>query len=571
MTLPVTVDMKPDETALSLASALALANGYSSLRLLLVNARMTVLGISGSQRESVEALSSWSGIAQDTLARNSAKSGTLRWRLGDATFAKPARTGNRYRYCPTCVTGDLSGTESDGRPYVRAIWQCREIKTCVVHGIALSETNVPKLSRWDFVRYAHENSDAIATESISRTMVKHNSVDKYLAARIDGSGDEPFLDGFPAFIVIPLCEFFGEFVLAHSKLIGFEPDPDLATDIREVGFQFARKGERKIREVVAAIIDQLRPTTQQRLIYGNLANWLRRNVDDPAFADVIEIFQDEAERRIPFGVGDICIVPVRKRYLHSVHSAGLEYGLDPLQVLRHVREAGLVGATEGLTHARIYFDAAKAHDILSSGAYTLMRTEVRDRLGLPLAGVVELVNAHLLRTVEHVVHTKTIARITGEDVDQLKRKIFADVSPYHGEELYVSIADFRRQYRCTYGEVISWIVDGRLRDIKLLDRAAPTIDGLRIDVSQALLLRTTSQEMEQVEGWVDFHKAARTLGVATQTMHFLLSREYIASRKVPNPFASTEQTLVSKASLTSFQEANVAVGDLASITVAFLS
>jgi hypothetical protein len=78
-----------------------------------------------------------------------------------------------------------------------------------------------------------------------------------------------------------------------------------------------------------------------------------------------------------------------------------------------------------------------------------------------------------------------------------------------------------------------------------------------------MLLRTTSQEMEQVEGWVDFHKAARTLGVATQTMHFLLSRGYIEFRKVPNPFASTEQTLVSKASLASFQDANVAVGDLA--------
>ncbi|MBB3394487.1 hypothetical protein FHT71_001145 [Rhizobium sp. BK060] len=88
-----------------------------------------------------------------------------------------------------------------------------------------------------------------------------------------------------------------------------------------------------------------------------------------------------------------------RRYLHSVVSAGIEYGLHEERIVQLMLEAGLIEDTK-LPHGRIHFDAGKAHHILTEALKTLTSRDVRNELGISERAMNEIFQRGLLPRVE---------------------------------------------------------------------------------------------------------------------------------------------------------------------------
>ncbi|TCU18648.1 hypothetical protein EV131_114155 [Rhizobium laguerreae] len=216
-------------------------------------------------------------------------------------------------------------------------------------------------------------------------------MDDYIASRIRGSSAEPYLDRFEAFIANDLCDHLGRFLKSHALGFPFVPDELRAASAREIGFHVARKGESEIRNVIESVIHRTQPNGTARFSFGVLGRWLRSNTNREEYLELVELFQDVAERNLPYGPGDVCLVPVGRRYLHSVHSAAQEYGLFEERIVELLRTAGLIGKLSkghqpGLSASRC--DGCPCRPLLATLGPTLRQTHdgLQTRDGFTLGG-----------------------------------------------------------------------------------------------------------------------------------------------------------------------------------------
>jgi hypothetical protein len=280
-----------------------------------------------------------------------------------------------------CVVNDMETGRGRhvSRPYVRAGWLTRAVRNCPRHRCPLVEKPTTARTGDSFCRFVTDNFGEIEHQTAASVAYFSVALDSYVEDRIRGILQEPYLDRFEAHVAIDLCTHLGRFVKRHRPALSLVPPALRSASSREIGFFLARQGEAKIRSTVAWIIERERPKGQEKFLFGSLGRWLRDNSREPEFAEILELFQDIAERNLPYGPGEMCFVPVRRRYLHSVKSASNEYGLFADRIVALVKRAGLI-EDDTLSYARIYFDAEKAHDILVAASRTITSREARREL-----------------------------------------------------------------------------------------------------------------------------------------------------------------------------------------------
>lgn len=215
----------------------------------------------------------------------------------------------------------------------------------------------------DFCKFVSTNLDRIRVQASESSEDCSVEMDAYVESRILGTSTEFYLDRFEAYVAIDLCAHLGEFLKSHRVGSPFVADELRHGPARNIGFHVARMGEEAIQSVVASVIFRKRPKGTAKFLFGSLGRWLRANANREEFSELIELLQDVAERNLPFGPGEMCFVPVRQRHLHSVHSAGLEYGLFEKRIVELLHEAGLIEKASK-KRGSIFFDAGKAHQVL---------------------------------------------------------------------------------------------------------------------------------------------------------------------------------------------------------------
>lgn len=569
MVLPVPVThLNGIEDPVSFASRLGAANGYRSLKSFLASGGTTVTDLAKGDLEALAKLAAWSGAEPEPLAKFAVVSSSDRntWRVGEATFNRDMRRGRRFRYCPNCTSDDVKFGHGHpaSRPYVRAQWLTRAVENCTRHVRPLVEVDFPDYYENDFARYVMTNLPVIETLASKNLTPRSVSVDLYAENRIRGILQEPYLDRFQAYVAIDLCYYLGRFAKRQHATWALVPSELQASSLREVGFYFARQGAEHIRDLVVTSIRAQKPNGSEKFLFGHLGRWLRSNVSKPDFAELVELFQDVAERNLPFGPGDLCFVPVQKRYLHSIKSASVQYGLFEKRVAQLMRDAGLIDH-EKLNHGRIYFDAEQAHDILASAAETLTSKEARLELAVTEDVMADLLREGLLARVEVRAEARTYSRIRREDLAEFKRKIAAASSHSEFTSSMATITDVSQKCGCRAYEVLALILKGELSRVFVPNLEGFKIHDVRVDVDESVQMIIAAREAEfqrENAGYVTFDEAQVILKVKPLTIKYLAERGLISVSKLLSPLSSRNKDFVSVASLESFQSEYVTLGEL---------
>lgn len=569
MALPVRVVMHDLETPESYAIRLCAANGFSSYRMFLKLTKMTSAGLSKGEPDSIRHLARWSATDPQTLSRYVAvmENRFMTWRLGSAKFNKEARPGRRFRYCPCCVVEDLDNGRGPtvSRPFVRPSWACRAVTNCVEHRRPLSEAPHSPIFGNDFCSFVAVNLSLIRMQAEDPRTQTFAAVDAYCEGKIRGISDEHYLDTMEAYVAVDLCTHLGRFIKRYRSALKLVPLALRGAAAREVGFHFASQGEECIREIVTKIIRTERPKGTAKFMFGSLGRWLRANSARPEFKDVLELLQDVAERSLPFGQGEMCFIPVRKRYLHSVHSAAAEYGLFDRRVAELVTEAGLVDDSS-LSGGRIYFDADKAHEILLAATKTVTSSQARSILGVDEKSMASLLQSGLLARVEVRSSGRNYSRIRREDLNNLLRGIFANVSVGTVEPDWMTMRYLCQKAVCGKEDVLAALLHGNLTDA-----AAPTNHGLKISslrfnpstsVRQILSTRKTISDVAGMQAFSQ-KEASAYMHVKVETVPYLVKEGFIEAMEIQNPIVNRRQKVVTVTSLDAFRKKYIAVSEVA--------
>ncbi|QRM44594.1 TniQ family protein [Rhizobium sp. BG4] len=571
MPLPVTVVHHIDETPKSLCDRLSVANGFSSNRMFSTMTGIKTPELAKANPVAISKLARWSGENAADLARNRVTTRRRRmdWQLGFAVFNKQARCGRRFRYCPNCIVDDIA--TGDGRPvsrpYVRAVWLSRAITNCIRHRRPIVEVTLARKTDDSFCRYVATNAGKIQQEAACSVPTQFLAVDAYAQDRMMGVLTEPYLDRFETHVVVDLCVYLGKFLKRHRPALALIPQDLRTAPPREIGFHYAKNGEQAIREIVVAIIRKIRPSGQHKFFFGALGRWLRSNSEQAEFAELVALFQDIAERNLPFASGDMCFIPVSRRYVHSVVSAGIEYGLHEQRVVQLLHQAGLVEDLK-LSNGRIHFDVEHAHEILVAASKTLTSRQAREELGVTEVVMTGLLERGLLARVELRNETRNYSRIRREDLDRFRSVLFAHVVVSDSNQAVIPIKRVCQNAGCEIVDVIAAVIGGHLRNVFIAPNDELTISSLRFDRDEALAyLSKVRPTLSVLAGLAVMNQrdASAYLRVKPMTVPYLINLGLLDTVEITNPFNGRLQSAVTVESMDRFQMDHILVSEVAAL------
>lgn len=570
MTLPITVPFRDDEPWTGVASRLAIANGYSSMKSFLASAGVHPRNLANGDVKELDLLAKWSGTPADAVNRyvipKAAMGGV--WKLGNAWFARGSRRANRIRLCPNCIVGDIeSGTGlPSARPRLRAPWLTRAFQNCVEHRRPILEFEVPRESVDEFSHSVATNLEFIRSAATSTHVPVDVTVDTFVQDRILGRLTQRHLNMMEAYVVTELADRFGAFLEGYREAVRGTDLNVEGCDARTLGFNVIAAGPEAIRSVVKSIIDYVRPV-QDMFIFGNFGRWLRRNIDVEAFKEVVMLFQDIAERNMPFSVGEMCFVPVRHRYMHNLISASAEYGVTTERIKKLLVENGLL-QDPNEPPSRIYIpNNCSLRDILKPASVTLTTTEARKCLAFGERVMRNVLASGLLRRVEVTTEGRVYSRIRPEDLLEFQKAMFAKAIVTHEIPAgYAPLKAICRTYAKPVDQFLSLVFEGRILQIFTIENHEYRSTNLyysRKEVTRVLRAVRDTAEQEAGSALISFRKAERRLGCMGSTIRMLAETGYIKAVKGHENGFMRRQMLVYSDSLDEFCNNYVALFQIA--------
>ena len=568
MKLPVSIPFHDDETPLGFVSRLAAANGYPSMEDFLdcteTNAPSVMRGDAGS----MTLLETWTGEKHNRLGRFAVQRADekLRFRLGDAVFGRDHRRGNAHRFCVQCVRHDLSIEEGRrvSRPYVRAWWETKAIRTCPIHGSRITEVACDN-NKDDFALFISANEHLFAHDHWVVESLPSQELDRYLIGRIQGELANPFLDNLEAYVVAGLCKYFGRFLRRYRGASVSEDGSFETVDDAEYGFNAVKLGEAHISELVSKLVlGESASVEDGASPMDPITRWLRRNHDVPAYATLVEVFQDLAERNMPLGEGQICILPTRRRYRHTVRSASVEYGLREKRIVTLVTKAGLLKPEEATT-PKVSFDAELAKPILEAAQDALSLTEAAAILGLKGARLHEIIDAGFLPRVEaDRGELRIYTRIWRQDLVDFQRRLFERAKTEIDLDGYLPIVKAAHRCNCPVWELIGMILDGQLQGIARSDKGL-TFAALFVNLKEAQEKRRLAVRLEVGADLLSIGEAAELLNTAKYKTYPLVASGVISSVTRLNRTSRRMQPFIEPQALEDFRRRHISIAEIASV------
>ncbi|TCU17906.1 TniQ family protein [Rhizobium sullae] len=556
MKLPVNATFHPDtETPLSLASRLARAMGYSSVADLLGGT--TVQAVARGDHDAVRILSSWSGVPAEKLQRFAvpATEEAGEWRLGDAVFRKEMRVAGRFRFCPHCLVEDLElgSGRPQARPHERASWLTRAVTACTRHrellveaedGAPASDVALFVAEGWHLKCQPGAPADEAELE-----------VDAYLERRIAGNRTQSFIDRQEVHVVLMLFHFLGWIV--HNHLPSFRIGGVMAATmgVRALGFRIASEGREAIETLVTEAVDLHRPAAHTIMeFFGPMVRHLRRNVDAPAYAEIIGLFQDLVERYVPVGPGDRFVHPVERRQLHSVRSAAIDYSMDPQRIRKLLEERGIILQSK-FSDRRVYFSVEDGDNILAGATENMTTVEAAVALGTTDNRVRDIIGRGLLAVSERGVEAnRPYYRVGKADLDDFRNRLFKHASVAgRGHDLVPLSAACRRR-SLTLTDIVEMLLDGKLTRVARADDKM-MLGSLLIDLQEVPVSAAGNhgQDDEGRDGiYLNLTEVKNALLTTDVTVAALVKHAVLPVEMRTNPRTRRKQPFVHRRSIDAF-------------------
>ncbi|EUB97521.1 TniQ family protein [Rhizobium sp. CF080] len=568
MKLPVSIPLHDNETPLGFVSRLAAANGYPSLEAFLGCTETNALSIMRGDSGSMALLEAWTGEKRNRLGRFAVQRADekLHFRLGDAVFGRDHRRGNAHRFCVQCVQQDLRIEEGRkvSRPYVRAWWETKAIGTCPPHGSRITEVACDN-NKDDFALFVWSNEHLFANDHREVESRPSQELDRYLIGRIRGEIANPFLDNLEAYVVAGLCKYFGRFLRRYRGAAVSDDGSFETLDDAEYGFNAVKLGEAHISELVSELVLGKSFSVEDGASpMDPITRWLRRNNDVPAYASLVELFQDLAERNMPLGEGQICILPTRRRYRHTVRSASVEYGLREQRIVGLLTKAGLLKSEEATT-TKVSFDAELAKPILEAAQDALSLTEAAAILGLKGARLHEIIDAGFLPRVEaDRGDLRIYTRIWRQDLIGFQRRLFERAKTEIDLDGYLPIVKVAHRCNCQVNEVVGMILDGQLHGIARSGNGV-TFANLFVNLKEAQGKRRLAVRLEIGTNLLSIAEAADLLNTAKYKTYPLVASGVLSSVTRLNRSSRRMQPFIEPKALEDFQRRHISVAEIASV------
>lgn len=568
MKLPASISLHQDETLLSFSSRLAAANGYPSLSGFLRFTDTDAKSIMCGEPKAIETLSALSGIESGKLASLTRMTTTknLGFKLGEAVFSVRHRRANAHRFCIACVQEDIRN--GSGRPvtfpYTRAWWETRAVLTCPIHGLQIMEVSC-KTGHHDF-GYFIERNPSLFSDANAATQVRiTREIDHYLIGRIKGEKTYPFLDVLETYIVADFCKNFGRFLRRHRNIIPEEIQAKLGLQDDELGFQSVKLGQKHFSELVTTILrDKSLVHRDVRAPLYPISFWLRRNKDAPAYLNLVNIFQDLAERNIPLGPGQICILPTKKRYRHSVRTASIEYRLTRNRVVELLKNAKII-SFDAPNRCKTTFDAELAKPILKAAQDTLNLTHAAAIIGLTGPRLHDIIEAGLLRRVEgNRGDRRTYTRIAKHDLIDFQNRLFQHAKPLCHSNDYLPILGAARRCKCQLFEIVDLVLSEQLEGIARKHRDM-TFSNLYIDWEEVRAKQLRAMKEQIGSELLSIKEVSAELKTASWKVYPLVQSEILPSIEMFNPTTNRKQSFIKREALKKFRHIYISCSELASI------
>ncbi len=566
MKLPVKVTFHPeDETPLSLASRLARAMGYPSVGELLGGGGTNVRAVVQGEGYAMQVLASWSDVSVAELRRfavpTSEEAGE--WRLGDAVFRKEMRVAGRFRFCPHCLADDLENgcDRPAARPYGRASWVTRAITACTRHRTLLIEAAAGEHAN-DFSLFVAEGRHLV-DRSVRAADEADLLVDAYVERRIAGMKTQSFIDRQEVHVLLTLWQFLGSFVHRHLPHYNISGRPASAASVRAVGFMIASGGIEVIRATLLEAIEVHRPHAAAIVaFFGSSIRRFRENADLPAYAEIVDLLQGFV-RHIPLGTGDLFIRRVEQRFLHSIHSAAAEYGIEDERVRRLLEERGVI-TRSNLPHHSVYFKVEEAKSALSGAADNMTTADVVAVLGTTQDLVREMIEHGLLTVSERgVKNSRPFYRVSRRELQRFIDRLFGGVPLVTGGEGdgLITLRRASQGKGLTMVEVIKIIMDEKFLR---LGRADDTMKLGSLMVASSELLPFWKKASKPLDDdYATMKQTERLISTAKVTLAALVRKGFLPVVMRTNPKTKRPQPYVLKSDIEAFMGAHLSLRRLA--------
>lgn len=295
-----------------------------------------------------------------------------------------------------------------------------------------------------------------------------------------------------------------------------------------------------------------------------ITRWLRRNHDVPAYATLVELFQDLAERNMPLGEGQICILPTRRRYRHTVRSASVEYGLREQRIVGLLTKADIL-KPENSTTPKASFDAELAKPILEAAQDALSMTDAAAILGLKGPRLHEIIDAGFLPRVEaDRGDLRIYTRIWRQDLIDFQRRLFERAKTEIDLDGYLPIVKVAHRCNCQVREVVGMIFDGQLDGIARSGNGI-TFANLLVNLKEAQGKRRVVVRQEIGTDLLSIAEAADLLRTAKYKIYPLVASGVLSSITRLNRSSRRMQPFIEPKAIEDFQRHHISVAQIASV------
>jgi len=293
--------------------------------------------------------------------------------------------------------------------------------------------------------------------------------------------------------------------------------------------------------------------------FGALFEWLRTSSLGNEFEPLKDMVRNYIFRTYPLREGGRVLgKPCPEGEVFTIHSAWQELGIQRKRMNRILLEEGKAQRESqgGALRLKESLTAIDVRDISDRIGDRMTSFQARDMLN---------VSAEMLQNLRHnaILVPKTdaldqVPKYERADLEDLMTRMLSRCQETKPENSFVTIIDAARRLRCPASDIISLILEGKIKRVWCLDhddglaRIRVNLDELRAALPELVMSGMTKGE------------ASRALRVTYPTINYLIENDHLRVDRVRNPKSRQFIHAVCEDSVATFQTRFETLGQLAS-------
>lgn len=567
--LPLTIPLGPGQTAASYASQLAGRNGAANATEFCYDMGLDFGSVLRGDPVAISRLAELGGVSAEALQAFAFHKQGSRIIFAGQVLLKSNFVRQRIRVCPKCLAEDVGRSPHlppDLAIYGRAIWCVRPLYTCLIHDCRLVEIARPERGE-----YAQDFSVIAFRRDLDVRQLVDNVIDqrptafeRYVARRIDGAGEIPWLDEWPLFAVIRTADMIGLTALQGPKFHVPENDEEKRV-VGQAGFEILAAGPPRVRQFFSQTYSFYHRAPEKfcgpKTSFGYFWDWANVDLRDDCYSALRGLFVDFLIDTFPYGPGDKLFgQPVDRRSLHSVTTAAKERGMHPKTLCKMLKEAGILNEDQArLPASMALFRAQEAETILQHGPTTLSLEDIAREYNCPRPHNYMLYQEGYLKPLfRRQGHGNGLGlHFSRSELDgfmqALLEKAVATTSPSPGQ---VSVLEAARRANCAVREILDLILARRLAWVGR-DSCSFGFKAILVELREVCELTRgpdlpgmTKQEVQ------------KTLHFSDRTLNAIIAGGLLRTETARNPRNRCPQEVITWEALDAFQRNYVTLANL---------